>query len=72
MRAANAWERDGQRRIIPRRAEKQGGVATRTQDTYNAASEQKKRSQRIDRQGDHSAEGGYEAPSEPYYGGDHA
>jgi len=52
--------------------ERQGGGAISTQGTYNSASEQKKRGQRIDRQSDHSTDGGYEAPNEPYYGGNHA
>ncbi len=44
----------------------------RTRATYNAASKQKQRGQRIDRQSDDSADGGYEGANEAYYGGHHA
>lgn len=40
--------------------------------TYNPTGEQKKRCQRINRQRDDSANGGYEAPGEAYEGGNHA
>lgn len=58
---------------LSRQCEKAGGEgAKRTRSTYNSASKQKQRRQRIDRQSDDPTDGRYEGSNEAYYGGNHA